>query len=232
MGGSVLGRYRLGGVLGRGGASTVYRGRDETTGEDVAVKEIPIGQEMARRAGAEVRAACRLEHPAVVALLDFGEDDHACYLVSELVDGDPLSAHIAGGTLSARQTINAVADVLDGLAHAHERGVTHRDVKPANILIDRDGRGRLTDFGIARIQGEAGLTMTGGLVGTVSYMAPEQARGGEAGPASDVYSACIVLYEGLTGRNPQAGANTADTLRRVADGRVPPLAGVRRVRCV
>ncbi len=227
MGGAVLGRYRLGSILGRGGAATVYRGRDETTGDDVAVKEIPIGMEMARRAGAEVRAACRLEHPAVVRLLDFGEDDHACYLVSELVEGDALSTHITAGTLSARQTISAVADVLDGLAHAHERGVTHRDVKPANILIERDGRGRLTDFGIARIQGEAGLTMTGGLIGTVSYMAPEQARGAEAGPASDVYSACIVLYEGLTGVNPQAGANTADTLRRVADGRVPPIAGRR-----
>lgn len=228
MGGAVLGRYRLGSVLGRGGAATVYRARDEATGEDVAVKEIPIGMEMARRAGAEVRAACLLEHPAVVRLLDFGEDDHACYLVSELVDGDPLSAHIAGDSLSDRQSVDAVADVLEGLAHAHERGVTHRDVKPANILIDRGGQGRLTDFGIARIQGEAGLTMTGGLVGTVSYMAPEQAHGHDAGPASDVYSACIVLYEALTGRNPQVGANTADTLRRVAEGRVPPLASVRR----
>ncbi len=228
MGRQVLGRYRLGPVLGRGGAATVYRAHDVTTGEDVAVKEIPLDGEMARRAGAEVRAAGRLSHPAIVELLDFGEDDHACYLISELVVGDSLSAHRRAGTLTDAHYLSIVADVLDGLDHAHRSGVTHRDVKPANILVDRGGRGRLTDFGIARIAGEAGLTMTGGLIGTVSYMAPEQARGEEAGPASDVYSACIVLYEGLAGRNPQAGANAADSLRRVSEGDVPSIASYRQ----
>ncbi len=228
MGRKVLGRYHLGPVLGRGGAATVYRGHDAATGEAVAVKEIPLDGEMARRAGAEVRAAGRLSHPAIVELLDFGEDDHACYLISELVTGDSLSAHRRADTLSDAHYLSIVADVLDGLDHAHRAGVVHRDVKPANILVDEAGRGRLTDFGIARIAGEAGLTLTGGLIGTVSYMAPEQARGGEAGPASDVYSACIVLYEGLAGQNPQAGANPADSLRRVAEGSVPPIASVRR----
>ncbi len=228
MGRQVLGRYRLGPVLGRGGAATVYRAHDATADETVAVKEIPLDGEMARRAGAEVRAAGRLSHPAIVELLDFGEDDHACYLISELVDGQSLSAHRRADTLGDAHYLSIVADVLDGLDHAHRAGVTHRDVKPANILVDQRGRGRLTDFGIARIAGEAGLTMTGGLIGTVSYMAPEQARGGEAGPASDVYSACLVLYEGLAGHNPQAGSNPADSLRRVANGDVPPLAAVRR----
>ncbi len=223
----VLGRYRLGPVLGRGGAATVYRGTDLTTGEVVAVKEIPVGLEMARRAGAEVRAACRLEHPGIVQLMDFGEDTHACYLVSELIDGPSLSARLRDGSLDDRQAVAVIADVLEGLAHAHERGVTHRDVKPANILVDRSGRGTLADFGIARIAGEAGLTQTGGLVGTVSYMSPEQARGGEAGSWSDVYSACLVLYECLTGANPLVGTNQADTLRRAGDGRVPPLASAR-----
>ncbi len=221
----VLGRYRLGAVLGRGGAAVVHRALDIRTGQGVAVKEIPVELDMARRAGAEVRAASLLSHPGTVRLLDFGEDHAACYLVSELVDGPSLAEHLrAGGGTDVAATVTVIADVLDGLAHAHERGVTHRDVKPANILIDRTGRGRLTDFGIARIQGEAGLTVAGGLVGTVSYMAPEQARGEPTGPAADVYSACLVLYEALTGRNPNAGSSPAETLRRAAGGRVPPLA--------
>jgi len=220
----VLGRYRLGAVLGRGGAALVHRAQDVRTGQEVAVKEIPVELDMARRAGAEVRAASLLSHPGIVRLLDFGEDHAACYLVSELVDGPSLAEHLRSGAgADTTGTVTIVADVLDGLAHAHERGVTHRDVKPANILVDGGGRGRLTDFGIARIAGEAGLTATGGLVGTVSYMAPEQARGELAGPAADVYSACLVLYEALAGKNPIAGSSPAETLRRAAAGRVAPL---------
>jgi hypothetical protein len=203
----------------------VHSALDIRTGQEVAVKEIPVEVDMARRAGAEVRAASLLSHPGIVRLLDFGEDSAACYLVSELVDGPSLSEHLrSGGGADAAAVVAVVADVLDGLAHAHERGVTHRDVKPANILIDRGGRGRLTDFGIARIAGEAGLTAAGGLVGTVAYMAPEQARGEPAGPPADVYSACLVLYEALAGRNPNAGSSPAETLRRAAGGSVPPLA--------
>ncbi len=225
----VLGRYRIGGLLGRGGASQVHRAHDVQTGHDVAVKEIPIHVEMARRAGAEVRAASRLSHPGIVRLLDFGEDNAACYLVSELVEGASLADRSREGWTASHPgaLIDVVADVLDGLAHAHDRGVTHRDVKPANILVDRAGRGRLTDFGIARIAGEAGLTTIGGLVGTVSYMAPEQARGDETGPAADVYSACLVLYEGLAGHNPLVGPSPGETLRRAASGRIPPLAQAR-----
>lgn len=224
--GLVLGRYRIGGLLGRGGASRVHRAHDVRTGQDVAVKEIPIDVEMARRAGAEVRAASRLAHPGIVRLLDFGEDNSACYLVSELVEGASLAERGRDGWTATHPAglIDIVADVLDGLAHAHLRGVTHRDVKPANILVDHSGRGRLTDFGIARIAGEAGLTTIGGLVGTVSYMAPEQARGDQTGPAADVYSACLVLYEGLAGQNPLAGPSPGETLRRAAAGQIPPLA--------
>lgn len=227
MGRRILGRYRLGAIIGRGGAATVYRAVDERTGEEVAVKEIPLDGEMAHRAGAEVRAAGRLTHPAIVELIDFGEDDHACYLISELVIGNSLSAHRKAGTLSDAHYLSIMADILEGLDHAHATGVVHRDVKPANILVDRDGRGRLTDFGIARILGEVGLTMTGAIIGTVSYMAPEQARGSEADPQSDIYSACIVLYEGLVGRNPQAGANPAESLVRVAHHEVPRIADAR-----
>jgi hypothetical protein len=210
----VLGRYELFEVIGRGGAATVYRALDHTHGTQVAVKEIPVGHEMARRAGAEVRAACLLDHPGIVRLLDFGEDTHAAYLVSELVEGDTLATRYRAGQMDDRQVIAAMADVFGGLAHAHERGVTHRDIKPGNILVDHDDRAKLTDFGIARIVGDQGLTQTGALVGTMSYMAPEHAVGGQTGPFSDVYSACLVLREGLTGVNPIASANHLETLRR------------------
>jgi hypothetical protein len=208
----------------------VHRAVDVQSGRDVAVKEIPVDQEMARRAGAEVRAASRLSHPGIVRLLDFGEDQAACYLVSELVDGKSLAESMRdhAGAPGPAAFLTVVADVLDGLAHAHSRGVTHRDVKPANILVDREGRGRLADFGIARIAGEAGLTTTGGVVGTVSYMAPEQARGDHTGPPADVFSAALVAYEGLTGGNPLVGSTPGETLRRAAGGAIPPLAQARR----
>lgn len=219
----MLGRYELGAVIGRGGAATVYSALDRTGGFRVAVKEIPVGHEMARRAGAEVRAACRLDHPGIVSLLDFGEDTHAAYLVSELVDGDTLAHRYRAGDIDDRSVLGMLADVFGGLAHAHERGVTHRDIKPGNILVARDGRAKLTDFGIARIVGDTGLTRTGGLVGTMAYMAPEHARGEQTGPWSDVYSCCLVLREGLTGSNPQAGADHVETLRRAGAGVTTPL---------
>ena len=220
----VLGRYELFDVIGRGGAATVYRALDHTRHDHVAVKEIPVGHEMARRAGAEVRAACLLDHPGVVRLLDFGEDTHAAYLVSELVEGDTLATRYRSGDMDDGDVISALADVFGGLAHAHERGVTHRDIKPGNILVDHDGRAKLTDFGIARIVGDQGLTQTGALVGTMSYMAPEHAVGGRTGPFSDVYSACLVLREGLTGVNPIASGNQLETLRRAGAADIPALA--------
>lgn len=220
----VLGHYELGAVIGRGGAATVYRALDRHDGSHVAVKEIPVGHEMARRAGAEVRAACLLDHPGIVKLLDFGEDTHAAYLVSELVDGETLAVAYRSGRMDDRHVLQAMTDVFGGLAHAHERGVTHRDIKPGNILVDHDGHAKLTDFGIARIVGDQGLTQTGALVGTMSYMAPEHALGGRTGPFSDVYSACLVLREGLTGVNPLASPNQLETLRRAGEGSVAPLA--------
>jgi hypothetical protein len=202
----------------------VHRASDLRTGEDVAVKAIPSDTEMARRVGAEIRANMRLSHPAIVHLRDFGEDDASCYLVSDLISGVSLREFRAGNPPPG-EIVGVVADVLEGLGHAHSHGVTHRDVKPANILVDSSRKGRLTDFGIARIAGEAGLTTVGGLVGTVSYMAPEQARGEPTGPPTDVYSACLVLYEALTGVNPNVGATSGETLRNAAEGRLPSLVG-------
>jgi eukaryotic-like serine/threonine-protein kinase len=218
-----LGRYLLGPAMGRGATAVVHRARDLATGEEVAVKAVPVELGLAPRVGAEVRAASRLDHPCIVALRDWGEDRECLYLVWELVEGPSLLEVLRRGDgLGDRGAVRMGEDVLSALAHAHARGVVHRDVKPANILLGPDGRARLSDFGIARLSGERGLTLTGGVVGTVAYMAPEQARGEGAGPASDVYSACLVVYEALTGGNPIAGGSPAETARRAAAAAVPP----------
>jgi hypothetical protein len=225
---TVLGRYVLGAAVGRGATSVVHRAHDLHTGEDVAVKAVPVELGLAERVRAEVRAAGRLDDPRIVRLRDWGEDREHLYLVWDLVEGPSLSQLLRGPEPPGDgAALRFGENLLLALAHAHARGVVHRDVKPANVLIDGDGHARLSDFGVARLSGEAGLTMTGDVVGTIAYMAPEQAVGDEAGPAADVYAACLVLYECLTGANPNAGATPAETARRAASGAVPPLAGVR-----
>ena len=223
-----LGRYVLGPAIGRGATAVVHRARDLATGDEVAVKVVPVELGLAPRVGAEVRAASRLDHPCIVALRDWGEDRECLYLVWELVEGPSLLEVLRDRADRAdRSFVRVGEDVLAALAHAHARGVVHRDIKPANILLGPDGRARLSDFGVARLSGESRLTLTGGVVGTIAYMAPEQARGEGAGPASDVYSACLVVYEGLAGANPVAGGSPAETARRAAAGAVPPLSRAR-----
>lgn len=223
----VLGRYDLQEVIGRGATSRVYRALDRATGHEVAVKEIPIDLGLEKRVGAEIRAAARLEHHGVVRMLDWGEDSESLYLISELIDGPSLERVYADTPPGDRAAAEMAADVLEALAHAHERGVIHRDIKPANILVDDAGHARVADLGVARLSGETGMTQTGGVVGTMAYMAPEQATGEVVTGAADVWAATLVLYEGLTGRNPLIGHNPADTARRAALGEVPPIRSLR-----
>ena len=223
----VLGRYDLIEVVGRGATSRVYRALDRATGHEVAVKEIPVDLGLEKRVAAEIRAAARLEHPSVVRMLDWGEDADSLYLVSELVDGPSLERVYADAPPGDRATAEMAADVLEALDHAHERGVIHRDIKPANILVDHHGHARVADLGVARLSGETGMTQTGGVVGTMAYMAPEQATGEQVTGAADVWAASLVLYEGLTGRNPLLGGSPADTARRAALGEIPPIPNLR-----
>lgn len=223
----MLGRYDLQEVIGRGATSRVYRALDRATGHEVAVKEIPIDLGLEKRVGAEIRAAARLEHHGVVRMLDWGEDSESLYLISELIDGPSLERVYADTPPGDRAAAEMAADVLEALAHAHERGVIHRDIKPANILVDDAGHARVADLGVARLSGETGMTQTGGVVGTMAYMAPEQATGEVVTGAADVWAATLVLYEGLTGRNPLIGHNPADTARRAALGEVPPIRSLR-----
>ncbi len=228
----VLDRYHLVRRIGAGGMGVVYLARDEHLERDVAVKRIAIELDREERGEREALAAARLSHPGIVALYESGRDEHAVYLVSELVRGRTLAELIRDGDLSDRDVVLIGMTLCDALEHAHARGVVHRDVKPSNIICpdsDEDGAGaaKLTDFGIALMAGGDVLTRTGDIMGTLAYMAPEQAAGRGATGASDVYALGVVLYEGLSGVNPIRADNPAATARRVGT-RLPPLQRVRR----
>jgi eukaryotic-like serine/threonine-protein kinase len=229
----VLGRYRLLRRLGAGGFGVVWLAHDERLDRTVAVKRIAVHDAAAgTRAEREAKAAARLQHPGIVALYESGRDDGAVYLVSELVRGRTLGELMEEGGLSDRDVLRVGVALCDALAHAHGRGVVHRDVKPGNVMVPddpQDGQGvaKLTDFGVARIAGEDVLTRTGDVVGTLAYMAPEQAEGRDAGEEADLYALALVLYEALAGVNPVRGRGAASTARRVG-ARLPPLGRLRR----
>jgi len=210
----------------------VFLALDEHLQREVAVKRIAIELDPDGRGEREALAAARLSHAAIVALYESGRDDNAVYLVSELVRGRTLAELIRAGELSDRDVVRIGTTLCDALEHAHQRGVIHRDVKPSNILCPDPGDegavvAKLTDFGIATMADVDVLTRTGDIMGTLAYMAPEQARGAGVTGATDVYALGVVLYEGLSGVNPIRAGNPAATVRRVGM-RLAPLQRVRR----
>jgi hypothetical protein len=224
----VLGRYRLLERLGAGGFGVVWRAYDEQLLREVAVKQIHLpGADAHDRAAREAQASARLAHPSIVALYEARADRETFYLISELVHGETLAVLIHERRLSDEQTLQIALALCEALAHAHERGVIHRDVKPQNVLVPepRDGCGqaaKLTDFGGARLAGEDALTRTGDVLGTLAYMAPEQSEGRAVSPATDLYSLALVVYEALCGANPVRGRTPAATVRRIGRA-LPPL---------
>ncbi|MGH2881177.1 MAG: protein kinase domain-containing protein [Solirubrobacteraceae bacterium] len=217
----VLRRYRLRRRLGTGGFATVWLARDERLDREVAVKILSRERVIGGRFEREARAAARLAHPGIVTLYEAAVDDEGAYLVSEFVQGTTLDRLLADGRLSDRDVVQIGIAVCEALAHAHANGVIHRDVKPSNVLIPERptspaGLARLTDFGVARVLGGDSLTVTGDVIGTVAYMAPEQAQGLPAGASADLFSLALVLYEALTGVNPiRTGAATRPHGRRL-----------------
>src|SRR3954465_6786080 len=224
----VLGRYRLGRRLGAGGFGTGYEATDERLRRPVAVKVIPsVGRVDPTRAQREALAAGRLDHPGIVAIFDAGQDAAARYLVSELVEGRTVDALSAEGALSDRDMLRIGLALCGALEHAHERGVVHRDVKPQNVLVPEAPRSaagvaKLADFGVAHLAADEPLTRTGDVVGTLAYMAPEQAAGKRVDERCDLYSLALVLYEVLAGVNPVRAGSPAATARRVGTV-MPPL---------
>jgi eukaryotic-like serine/threonine-protein kinase len=218
----VAGRYRLTDVLGHGGFGSVYTGHDSDSGEAVAVKVFSRGEGLAPRADREARTAQKLDHPNIHEVVGVAHDDEHAYLISELIVGERFDR----SGLTDDQAVRAIAAVCDALAHAHARGVVHRDVKPANILVSVDGTVHLTDFGIARDEDSREPTVDERLLGTLSYMAPEQARGERATGATDVWSAALTLYATLAGKNPYRARSLAELLENLGR-RAPALHRVR-----
>jgi serine/threonine-protein kinase len=215
-----IGAYQIVALLGTGGMGEVYRAFDPRLGRDVAIKILPreLAADAARRARLvrEARAAAALNHPNICTIHDVGEADAGVYIAMELVDGQPLSARIAAHALSPDETIRHGLELADALAHAHDRGIVHRDLKPANVMVTREGRIKVLDFGLAkRITGaeladasthhDAPLTGAGMVLGTLPYLAPEQLRGSDADVRTDVWALGATLHEMASGAKPFGG---------------------------
>jgi predicted Ser/Thr protein kinase len=216
-----LGRYQIEAEIGRGAMGVVYRARDPKIDRLVAIKTISLAgqdpeeeQAYRERFVQEARAAGRLSHPGIVAIFDAGEDPgtHEPYLVMEYVAGEPLSRILAGGDhkLPLSDALRFAYEVAEALDYAHSQGVIHRDIKPANILITEDGRAKIADFGVARLN-HALVTHSGQIFGSPAYMAPEQLNGGVADARSDLFSLGVMLYSMITGFRPFQG-NSAETV--------------------
>jgi len=231
----VLGdRYELGDVLGRGGMAEVHMGRDVRLGRSVAVKTLrvdlardPTFQKRFRR---EAQSAASLNHPAVVAVYDTGEDNvdgaHVPYIVMEYVDGSTLRELLnSGRRLLPERALEITAGVLSALDYSHRNGIVHRDIKPANVMLTRSGEVKVMDFGIARAVADTAATMTqtAAVIGTAQYLSPEQARGEQVDARSDLYSTGCLLYELLTGRPPFVGDSPVSVAyQHVREDPVPP----------
>ena len=225
----VFGDYELLEELGRGGMGVVYKARQRSLQRTVALKMILRGDQATThdlaRFQAESLAAARLDHPNIVAVYDAGECDGQPYFTMRQVEGRTLANLLTAGPMKPRHAAACLAVICRAVHFAHERGILHRDLKPSNVLMDHEGRPHVTDFGLAKWvagtadAGPAGPTMSGAIVGTPAYMAPEQVshRRGTPSPASDVYSLGVILYEMLTGRPPFQGATAVDTLLLVLD---------------
>jgi tRNA A-37 threonylcarbamoyl transferase component Bud32 len=225
VGETVLGRFLIEERIGSGGFGTVYRAWDERLQRPVAVKAIDRGHG-ALRVTREAQAVARLTHRNIATLYELASDGERTLLVSELIEGETLRTLGRRGELNDRLVAKVGADSAAALTHAHRAGVVHRDVKPENILVADDREAKLVDFGIARIAGERALTATGAVVGTLAYMAPEQADGLRPGPAADVYSLALTLYECFCGEHPLLREGPAATARAIGEP-VPPLSAIR-----
>src|SRR3981081_3441772 len=199
----MLGPYRILERIGRGGMATVYKAHHPALDRYVAIKVLPEffaeDEEYRERFQHEARSIARLKHPNILDVFDFGQDGGVTYLVLELIDGGTLADRM-GGPMDLQEVVAILRPLASALVHAPSVGVLHRDIKPTNILIHRDGTPVLADFGLATMASLRKLTASGIVLGTPEYMSPEQVLGEPIGPASDLYSLGIVVYEMLTGR--------------------------------
>src|SRR5262245_28314307 len=235
--GEHVGAYRIETLLGEGGMGTVYRALDTKLNRSVAVKLLSdrLADAVARRRfQREAQMASSLNHPHILTVHDIGEFEGRQYLVTEFVDGGTLKDWVQRETPGWRNVVQLMAGVADGLAAAHEAGILHRDIQPANILVAEDGYAMLADFGLGKVQGPkqssgetatmtVGRTQTGIVMGTIAYMSPEQASGRQLDARSDIFSFGIVLYELLAGKRPFTGQSDLEVLQAIVNATSPPL---------
>jgi serine/threonine protein kinase/Tfp pilus assembly protein PilF len=236
--GDRLGPYEILAPIGAGGMGEVYRALDARLGREIALKVLPqeLSRDDSRRARFELeaRATSALNHPNIVCIHDIGQENEILYMVSELVDGEPLRKVISRGAVPARKLIDIGKQIAEGLAAAHSAGVIHRDLKPENILIKPDGYVKIIDFGLAkqlysRSSGDAAptetLTSPGMLMGTIGYMSPEQIRAQSIDPRTDIFSLGVILYEMVAGKSAFTGASGADVMSAILREDPPDLPG-------
>jgi len=219
-----LGDYEVLEEVGRGGQGVVFRARQKSLNRTVALKVISLGQWASKthlkRFRREAEAAASLDHPGIVPIYEVGESDGSCYFSMRFVEGGQLDEVTNRSPISLRHAAELIARLARTVHHAHEHGILHRDIKPGNILLDAEGEPLLTDFGLARLaESESTITRTLEVMGTPSYMAPEQAMGNNAAisASTDVYGLGAVLYQLLTGHPPFAGGTTYETIKLVLD---------------
>jgi Tol biopolymer transport system component len=239
--GTRFGHYEILAPIGAGGMGEVYRARDSRLGRDVAIKVLPADfaqdADRLRRFEQEARAAGRLNHPNILIVHDIGTHDGAPYIVAELLEGETLRERIEQGALPLRKVTDFALQMARGLAAAHDKQIIHRDLKPENVFVTRDGRVKILDFGLAKSQpmnieavGDAptAATQPGVVMGTVGYMSPEQVRGQDADPRSDIFSFGTILYEMLSGRRAFRRETAAETMTAILKEDPPPLAETNR----
>ena len=243
--GARLGPYEILAPLGAGGMGEVYRAKDPRLGREVAVKVLPASfstdPDRLRRFEQEARAAGLLNHPNITAVYDIGSADGAPYVVTELLEGEPLRSRLAAGPLPVRKALDYAIQISRGLAAAHEKGIVHRDLKPENLFVTKDGRVKILDFGLAKLkQAESGGpeetnlptgtlgTEPGVVLGTMGYMSPEQVRGRPADHRSDIFAFGAILHEMLSGRRAFQGDTAADTITAILTKEPPDLSSTNR----
>src|SRR5512144_2834125 len=224
-----LGKYEIRGELGRGAMGVVYEGFDPLIARTVALKTIRADQLAGDAAAAliarfrnEAQAAGRLTHPGIVSIYEFGEDNGVWFIAMEFVKGRELKACFeAGERFDTADAVRVMTQILAALAYPHRRGVVHRDIKPANIILLPDGSVKVADFGIAHIE-SSNLTQVGTVLGTPSYMSPEQILGLPVDGRSDLFSAGVILYQFLTGERPFSGSSTTTMRKVLKENPLPP----------
>jgi serine/threonine-protein kinase len=224
-----LGRYELLAELGKGAMGVVYRANDPLLDRQVAIKTVSMSldpQEMAEYEGRfyqEAKAVGSLNHPNIVTVYDVGKSGNLAYMAMEFLQGEELRSLMASGRpLPITRAVDIAAQVAEGLAYAHQNGVVHRDVKPANIMLSATGRCKITDFGIARMRSAEVRTQTGIVLGSPRYMSPEQVAGKRAEPRSDIFSLGVILYEMLTGKPPFTGEDVTSVMFQIMNLVPPP----------